>query len=184
MTAVVQLKKNSVFYYPARARIKQKSGAQKHMSKLNIGALLQSAAASSRGNQIQSRLVNDDFEFRELHARPCVLRATPAHYIYTSGRYIPARDAKVGDVLELADDSQRAVTSARTVMNKELYNLLTVHGGIIVNSVRTATSKDAVLSPLHSTLDHLCLPYTGSRARRTLVQTWCQVVRSWAEGRR
>ena len=72
------------------------------------------------------------------------MRATPAHYIYASGCYIPARDAKVGDALERTDDSKRAVTSVRTVMNKELYNLLTVHGGII--SVRTATSKDVVLS--------------------------------------
>ena len=47
------IEEKSVFYFPARARIKQKSGAQKHMSKLNIGAVLQSAAASSRGNQIQ-----------------------------------------------------------------------------------------------------------------------------------
>ena len=144
------------------------------MSELSIGDRVGVGEGKfSEVIMFSERITNGRFEFVELHAGSSVLRATSSHFIHASGRYIPAGDVKLGDTLELADGTRRAVTSVKTVMDKGLYNPLTAHGDIILNGVRAATFTPAIrrniaeaaVSPLRSMFERLGLTCTVFESR-------------------
>ena len=143
------------------------------MSDLSIGDRV--AVGGGKFSEVimfSERTVNDRFEFVELHAGSNVLRATSGHHIYASGRYVPTGEVKVGDTLELADGTLRAVTAVKAVMDEGLYNPVTVHGDILVNGVRAATFTPAIqhiagaaVSPLRAMFERLGLTCTVFESR-------------------
>ena len=177
VSAVMLLRVTAIFCFPATAIVTLEGGVQKQMSELSIGDRV--AVGGGKFSEVimfSDRIVNDHFEFVEVQAGSSVLRATSGHYIYASGRYIPAGEVKVGDALELVDGTHRAVTSVKTVMDKGLYNPQTVHGDIIVNGVRAATFTptfqrniaDVAVSPLRTMFEHLGLSRTILESRADL----------------
>lgn len=75
------------------------------------------------------------------------LQATHGHYIYTlpSGSLKTARQVRVGDYLQRADDgSQDEVVEVREVRMKGVYNAQTMHGDIAVNGFRVSTYTEAI----------------------------------------
>ncbi len=164
--------------FPAAAIVTIEGGGQKQMSDLSIGDRV--AVGGGKFSEVimfSERTVNDRFEFVELHAGSNVLRATSGHHIYASGRYVPTGEVKVGDTLELADGTLRAVTAVKAVMDEGLYNPVTVHGDILVNGVRAATFTPAIqhniaeaaVSPLRATFERLGLTCTVFESRADFV---------------
>ncbi len=96
------------------------------------------------------------------------IRLTSGHYLPVNGIYVSARDAKVGDMLSLADGTISRVTEIRTVAGTGLYNPQTAHGDIIVDGIRASTYTTAVernmahalLAPLRFACDRLGLHAT------------------------
>lgn len=72
------------------------------------------------------------------------IRLTRGHFLYINGHLVTARDARVGDAVELADGSADTIASISMVKGRGLFNPQTLHGDIIVDGVRTSTYTTAV----------------------------------------
>ena len=107
-----------------------------------------------------------EFEFVAIRTETGnVIRLTPGHYLPLNGMYLPASDAKVGDMVQLADDSLSRIAQVRMVKGVGLFNPQTKHGDIVVDGVRASTFTNvvhrnmahAMLAPLRLARDMLGL---------------------------
>lgn len=81
------------------------------------------------------------------------LRATKSHYIpVADGHLVAAGALQTGDIITLADGSQSAIASLKSVRDTGLYNPQTIHGNIVVNGVVASTFTRSVQPQLASAL--------------------------------
>lgn len=91
--------------------------------------------------------------FVRLQTASGTLQISAKHYLYVNGLVATADSVKVGDLLETGHAQPAAVTGISTGHATGLYNPHTLHGDIVVNSVRTTTYTDAI----HPVLAHAML---------------------------
>lgn len=144
--------------FPADASVELEDGSVKKMSTVELGDRV----------KVAEGLYSDVFMFTHKDASAfhdfvristvsgAALTATRGHYIYINGGFAAAGSAKVGDVLELGNGARTVVDNVSVVKGTGLFNPQTVHGDIIVNSIRASTftrtiepsTAQAMLAPL------------------------------------
>lgn len=127
--------------FPADAKVTLADGSVKSMSSVQIGdRVLVSSGVFSEVYMFTHKQKSTVHQFVSLATSSgAVLEATKSHYIYINGRFAAMSTARVGDVLELSNGARTSVVSVSRVTKTGLYNPQTVHGDIMVNSIRAST---------------------------------------------
>lgn len=144
--------------FPADAEVEMEDGSVKMMSAVEIGDRVKVAeGVFSDVYMFTHKLANVVNDFVKLDTSSgASIEATAGHYLYINGRFAAAVTAKTGDMLELANGARTVINKVSTVSKTGLYNPQTVHGDIVVNSIRASTftrviepkTAQALLAPL------------------------------------
>lgn len=149
--------------FPADASVELENGSVKEMHEIMLGDRVKVADGSFSDvfmfTHKDASAVHDFVRISTVSGAS--LSATRGHYIYINGGFAAAGSAKVGDVLELGDGSRTVVDNVSIVKGTGLFNPQTVHGDIIVNSIRASTftrtiepsTAQAMLAPLRMLYD-------------------------------
>lgn len=127
--------------FPGHATVQLMDGSVKKISEVQIGDHVQV------GNGIYSDVFM--FTHKEAKTKHSFIRistqsgysltSTKGHYIYINGQVATAMTAVVGDVLDLGNGNRTVINEVSSISSVGLFNPQTVHGDIVVNSIRAST---------------------------------------------
>lgn len=144
--------------FPADATVELEDGSIKKMDQVELGDRL----------LVADGVYSDVFMFSHKDAASVhrfvkmttvdgrSVSATAGHYLYINDRLAAAASAKAGDMLQSSDGSNIAIEKVESVRKAGLYNPQTLHGDIVVDSIRASTftrtvelgTAQALLAPL------------------------------------
>ncbi len=148
--------------FPGSASVSLENGATKRMDAVEVGDRVQVANGQFANVFMFTHKLGDvTNNFLRLNTHSgAAITLTASHVLPVNGEYIAARDAKVGDSLELADGTVSQINTITTVVDTGLYNPQTVHGDIVVDGVRASTyTADVCPSFAHALLTPLRMAY-------------------------
>lgn len=144
--------------FPADATVELEDGTIKKMEEISLGDSVKVAEGQfSDIFMFTHKDASRTYSFVKIYTESgAVISATPGHYIYVNGNLAAAKTAIVGDNLELGNGQATTVTAVERVRKVGLYNPQTLHGDIVVNSLRASTftrtvnppSAQALMAPL------------------------------------
>lgn len=144
--------------FPADATVEVEDGSIKEMAKLNVGdRVLVADGVYSDVFMFTHKESSKKYKFVTITTSSGKsISATPGHYVYINAGVGAARTVKVGDMMTLSNGDVTRVESIKLEMKTGLYNPQTLHGDIMVNSIRATTftrsvdmgSAQALLTPL------------------------------------
>eukprot|EP00737_Agarophyton_chilense_P003682 gb/GEZJ01004376.1/.p1 GENE.gb/GEZJ01004376.1/~~gb/GEZJ01004376.1/.p1 ORF type:complete len:380 (-),score=56.14 gb/GEZJ01004376.1/:308-1423(-) len=135
--------------FPASALVQLADGTLRRMDQIAIGDMLH--VGHNQYSPVfmfthQQHTVSYPFISLQAERMDQPLLLTSGHFVYASGRCVPAAAVKKGDWLELADGSKAQVLDVSVQIASGLYNPQTLHGDLIVNGVRVTTYTTSVES--------------------------------------
>lgn len=127
--------------FPAHATVRLEDGSVKTMNQIKLGDRVQVAdGVYSDVFMFTHKDATIKHSFVQLSTESGhALTATKGHYIYINGNFAAAMTAKVGDVLQLGNGRETLVNEVATISSVGLFNPQTIHGDIIVDSLRAST---------------------------------------------
>lgn len=150
--------------FPGTASILLDNGSVKTMAELKVGDRVQVGPNEfSKVFLFTHKLRHGEFAFLrfELDSGD-VFTTTAGHYIYVNDALMEAKEAHVGDEVQLSDGSRAVIVTVGRVSARGLYNPQTIHGDIIVDNVRASTYTSAIeASAAHALLAPIRAIFTG-----------------------
>ena len=153
--------------FPADATVALENGSVKRMDEIVVGDRV--SVGSGKFSEVfmfthKLSDIKQDFVSLET-ATGATLRLTAGHYLPVNGKYVPASEANVGDIVTVSSGDSTTITSISSVVGTGLYNPQTSHGDIVVDGVLASTYTTAVerkmahamLAPLRMLSDKLGL---------------------------
>lgn len=148
--------------FPGSAHVSLENGEVKRMDSVQVGDRVKVANGEfANVFMFTHKMADAKFNFLRLNTVSGeAITLTPSHVLPVNGEYVAARDAKVGDSLELADGTISQINGIATVEEFGLFNPQTVHGDIVVDGVRASTyTSDVCPSFAHALLTPLRMAY-------------------------
>lgn len=135
--------------FPADATVVLEDGSVKTMALLQLGDRVKVAVDTfSDVFMFTHKNAATVHRFVEIHTEAGIaLSLTKGHYMYINGGIAAASTVKVSDIVELGSGETTVVSGVSEVSKVGLYNPQTVHGDIIVNSIRATTYTRVVEPP-------------------------------------
>lgn len=135
--------------FPADATVELEDGSVKTMALVQLGDRVKVGdGVFSDVFMFTHKDASSVHEFVEISTDAGVsLSVTRGHYIYINDAIAAASTVKVGDVVELGNGEKTFVSDVSEVSKIGLYNPQTVHGDIIVNSMRASTYTRVIEPP-------------------------------------
>lgn len=132
--------------FPASAKVNTESGSVKQMDQLSVGDRVQVGKGQfSEVFAFTHKHSDITYDFLQLTtASGAVLRLTDTHFLPLNGELVAARQAKLGDLVELASGETSEISKIDTVSDKGLYNPQTAAGDIVVDGVRASTYTETI----------------------------------------
>jgi hypothetical protein len=162
-SATSSTSKDSGSCFPADATVVTLAGTTKRMDELVAGDRVH--VGRGQFSQVfmfthKSADVVADFVVIDAASSGARLCLTPGHYMYVNGALAAAKTVAVGDAIELADGATDTVAAVSSAFLQGLYNPQTLHGDIVVDSVRVSTYTTAVAPAFaHAALTPLRVAY-------------------------
>lgn len=126
--------------FPALSKVNLMGGVQKSMQDLQVGDVVQVAHNKySEVFMFTHRLSEIVRPFVILETAHTNVSLTASHFLYINDRLLPAEAARPGDFLQLQNGSKDVIKHVHKKRLQGLYNPQTLHGDIIVDSVRAST---------------------------------------------
>ncbi len=131
--------------FPGDSTVELESGSVKRMDEVVVGDRV--AVGSGKFSEVfmfthKLSDVKQDFVSIKTASGETV-RLTEGHYLPVNGKYVPAREAKVGDFVTVASGAT-TIAEISTVSGTGLFNPQTAHGDIVVDGVLASTYTTAV----------------------------------------
>ena len=141
--------------FPGNAVVELENGSVVSMTNLKIGDRVRVSDKTFSDVYMFSHRNphNSDSYYIQLNIENQSITLTSGHYIYIKPKsainsiiVVPAKDVRIGDKLQIGDNSWKPVSSVEFVEEKGLFNPHTIEGSIIVNGIRTTTYTTSVES--------------------------------------
>lgn len=132
--------------FPAHATVQLEDGSVKTMDQIELGDRVKVAKDTySDVYMFTHKDATIKHSFVQISTESGKsLTATRGHYIYINGNFAAAMTAKVGDVLQLGNGANTIVNRVSIISSVGLFNPQTIHGDIIVDSIRASTFTQTI----------------------------------------
>lgn len=132
--------------FPETSIVTLEDGSKKEMRELEINDRVKIAKDQySSVFAFTHRSRTGFYEFLQLETEQGhKLQLTPGHHIYINGRNLPAKEARIGDVLINSEGESVVVSSIKVMENVGLYNPQTLQGNIIVDGILASTYTESI----------------------------------------
>lgn len=150
--------------FPADATVEMEDGSVKMMDSLSVGDRVKVGADKySEVFMFTHKDAATRYSFVTLRTEAgASISATAGHYLYINDAFSAASTAKVGDTVQLGNGAYTVVIEVTKKMKKGLYNPQTLHGDIIVDSIRASTfTRTIVPTGAHAMLMPLRMMYSA-----------------------
>lgn len=171
--------------FPASSKIALENGMQIRMDELKVGDVVKTTHNSTSTVFVFSH--KDASTIAEYVSILCedatTLTVSGSHYIYVDNDIKPARLAKVGDFLTMADGSKSVIQSVTSgVQRRGLFNPHTKSGSIVVDGFLVTCYTEAVAPLLaHALLHPVRLIYNVSGVDLTRVINYMALLYSYCK---